>query len=122
MELLEKNVVAKYVEGLSVQQISKTLGIPMKEVKKIVDELQNTNGNNLVTVNDFIVEQNLDSSLADLIHQNTAALRNISRQAQDPDYVRDQSSASLGQLYEKIGNFTVRLLEAASHSKSKESK
>lgn len=118
-EEIQNNVIAKYVEGLSSSQISKTLGIPLKRVKEIVDELQSATVDKLETVNTFVMEQDLDSSLAELIHQNTAAMKNISKQAQDSHYVAGQSSASLGQLYEKIGNFTIRLLEAASYAKDR---
>jgi len=119
---IENSVVAKYVEGLSATQISKSLGIPVAEVKKILDKLQKNTGEKLAAVNDFMMEQDLDSSLAELIHENTKAMKTISRQSQDQDYIAAQTSASLGQLYEKIGNFTVRLLEAASYAKTRESK
>lgn len=119
---IENSVIAKYVEGLSATQISKSLGIPVAEVKKIVDKLQKATGEKLAAVNDFVMEQDLDSSLAELIQENTRAMKTISRQSQDKDYIAGQSSASLGQLYEKIGNFTVRLLEAASYAKQRESK
>ena len=119
---IENSVVAKYVEGLSATQISKSLGIPVAVVKKILDKLQKNTGEKLAAVNDFMMEQDLDSSLAELIHENTKAMKTISRQSQDQDYIAAQTSASLGQLYEKIGNFTVRLLEAASYAKTRESK
>lgn len=119
---LENNVVAKYIEGLSAVQISSTLGIPLAKVKKILDKLQKNTGEKLAAVNDFVIEQDLDSSLAELIQENTRAMKTISRQSQDQDYIAAQSSASLGQLYEKIGNFTVRLLEAASYAKTREPK
>ena len=117
---LENNVIAKYVEGLSAVQISKSLGIPVNEIKKIIDKLQDNTGEKLAAVNDFVAGQDLDSSLAELIHENTKAMKTISRQSQDQDYIAGQTSASLGQLYEKIGNFTVRLLEAASYAKTRE--
>ena len=119
---IEGNVVSKYVEGLSAVQISSSLGIPIAKVKKILDKLQKNTGEKLAAVNDFVMEQDLDSSLAELIQENTRAMKTISRQSQDQDYIAAQSSASLGQLYEKIGNFTVRLLEAASYAKTRESK
>lgn len=119
---IESSVVAKYVEGLSAVQISSNLGIPIAKVKKILDKLQKNTGEKLAAVNDFVMEQDLDSSLAELIQENTRAMKTISRQSQDQDYIAAQSSASLGQLYEKIGNFTVRLLEAASYAKTRESK
>jgi DNA-binding transcriptional regulator LsrR (DeoR family) len=119
---IENSVIAKYVEGLSAAQISKSLGIPVDKVRKIVDKLQKESGEKLAAVNDFVMEQDLDSSLAELIHENTRAMKTISRQSQDQDYIADQSSASLGQLYEKIGNFTIRLLEAASYAKRREEK
>lgn len=119
---IESSVVAKYVEGLSAVQISSSLGIPIAKVKKILDKLQKNTGEKLAAVNDFVMEQDLDSSLAELIQENTRAMKTISRQSQDQDYIAAQSSASLGQLYEKIGNFTVRLLEAASYAKTRESK
>jgi len=87
-----------------------------------LDKLQKNTGEKLAAVNDFMMEQDLDSSLAELIHENTKAMKTISRQSQDQDYIAAQTSASLGQLYEKIGNFTVRLLEAASYAKTRESK
>lgn len=119
---IENSVIAKYVEGLSAAQISKSLGIPVDKVRKIVDKLQKESGEKLAAVNDFVMEQDLDSSLAELIHENTRAMKTISRQSQDQDYIAEQSSASLGQLYEKIGNFTIRLLEAASYAKRREEK
>lgn len=119
---IENSVIAKYVEGLSAAQISKSLGIPVDKVRKIVDKLQKESGEKLAAVNDFVIEQDLDSSLAELIHENTRAMKTISRQSQDQDYIAEQSSASLGQLYEKIGNFTIRLLEAASYAKRREEK
>jgi DNA-binding transcriptional MerR regulator len=119
---IEGNVVSKYVEGLSAVQISSSLGIPIAKVKKILDKLQKNTGEKLAAINDFVMEQDLDSSLAELIQENTRAMKTISRQSQDQDYIAAQSSASLGQLYEKIGNFTVRLLEAASYAKTRESK
>lgn len=119
---IENSVIAKYVEGLSAAQISKSLGIPVDKVRKIVDKLQKDSGEKLAAVNDFVMEQDLDSSLAELIHENTRAMKTISRQSQDQDYIAEQSSASLGQLYEKIGNFTIRLLEAASYAKRREEK
>ena len=119
---IESSVVAKYVEGLSAVQISSNLGIPIAKGKKILDKLQKNTGEKLAAVNDFVMEQDLDSSLAELIQENTRAMKTISRQSQDQDYIAAQSSASLGQLYEKIGNFTVRLLEAASYAKTRESK
>ena len=39
--------------------------------------------------------------------------------AHDPSYVINQKAGDLGTLYEKIGNFTIRLLEAAAEAQRK---
>jgi len=68
---------------------------------------------------DWTENKRLDDLLADLITENTRALRQISKQALDPGYTLNQKAGDLGNLYEKIGQFTIRLLEAAAEAKNK---
>ena len=64
---------------------------------------------------------NLDNVLAELVKDNTRALNSINKVVNDPSYVISQKAGDLGVLYEKIGNFTVRLLEAAAEAQRKNS-
>ena len=66
---------------------------------------------------DWSENKKLDDILADLIVENSRAMRQIAKQALDPGYTLNQKAGDLGTLYEKIGQFTIRLLEAAAETK-----
>jgi hypothetical protein len=51
--------------------------------------------------------------LADLVEANVEGMKAIAKQATDVSYTKKHNPTSLSDLYEKLANTTVRLLEAA---------
>lgn len=101
--------------GMSESKISSTYELPVSTIKTIQERMQQS----VKMADDWTENKRLDDLLADLITENTRALRQIAKQALDPGYTLNQKAGDLGNLYEKIGQFTIRLLEAAAEAKNK---
>jgi len=99
--------------GVSEVEIASEYDLDLKLVQEVKKHWQGT----IKKAEDWTENKKLDDVLADVILENGRALKQIARQALDPGYTLNQKAGDLGTLYEKIGQFTIRLLEAAAEAK-----
>lgn len=112
---LYSEVINALEAGYSESSIAKETGLSLE----LVLEVRRKHNESVKKQEQYKGGRNLDNILSDLIKQNTLALNNVAKLAHDPSYVINQKAGDLGTLYEKIGNFTIRLLEAAAEAQRK---
>jgi hypothetical protein len=114
-------VEAALLAGQTPTNVSRLHGLPRTTIITIRDRMASSVGNSQPVSDASVTNKtpkapavSLDDLLASVLEDNLKALQVIARTTQSERYINGQSAAQIAALYEKIANFSVQLLSAAS--------
>ena len=101
-------VTAALLEGMEIAEATKKFNLPYNTVKAMAAKI----GPEFAKVRNESKDR-IGDLLADLVESNVEGMKAIAKQATDVSYTKKHNPTALSDLYEKLANTTVRLLEAA---------